>query len=139
MKYIIATHNLKKRNEIRRILEPVGIEVYIAEELGVELSVVEETGSTFAENALLKAESGCKESGLPCIADDSGLCVDFLDGAPGVYSARYANDHGNDSANMDKLLLNMKDAPEGKRTARFTCSVCCVFPEGRVITAEGTD
>ena len=89
MDYIIATHNMKKRDELHRILSPLGINVLLAEEAGVELTDVEETGTTFEENALLKAESGCRESGMPCIADDSGLAVDKLDGAPGVYSAEF--------------------------------------------------
>ncbi len=90
MDFLIATHNLKKRDELARILSPLGIRVLTAEEAGVALTDVEETGQTFEENAYLKAESGCRESGLPCIADDSGLEVDALGGAPGVYSARYA-------------------------------------------------
>ena len=137
MKFLIATHNIKKRNELRRILAPLGIDVVLDYEIGLELTDVEETGVTFAENALLKAESGCKESGMPCIADDSGLCVDALDGAPGVYSARYAGEHGNDGKNIEKLLTVLKDVPDEKRDAAFVSSVCCVFPDGRVLTAEG--
>lgn len=94
MDFLIATHNMKKRAELERILKPIGVRVMLAEEAGVELTDVEETGVTFEENAFLKADSGCKESGMPCIADDSGLAVDALDGAPGVYSARYAGEHG---------------------------------------------
>ena len=137
MKFLIATHNIKKRNELQRILSPLGIDVVIDSEVGLSLTDVEETGTTFAENALLKAESGCKESGMACIADDSGLCVDALDGAPGVYSARYAGEHGNDDKNIDKLLEALGDVPEELRTAAFVSSVCCVFPDGRVLTAEG--
>ena len=92
MDFLIATHNMKKRAELERILKPIGVRVLLAEEAGVELTDVEETGVTFEENAFLKADSGCKESGMPCIADDSGLAVDALDGAPGVYSARYAGE-----------------------------------------------
>lgn len=137
MKYIIATHNMKKRNELARILEPLGVEVLTAEQAGVELTDVEETGTTFEENARLKSQSGCKESGMPCIGDDSGLMVDALDGAPGVYSARYAGDHGNDPANIALLLENMKDVPDEKRTARFVCTVCCTYPDGREIVVSG--
>ena len=137
MKYIIATHNMKKRNELARILEPLGVEVLTAEQAGVELTDVEETGTTFEENARLKSESGCKETGLPCIGDDSGLMVDALDGAPGVYSARYAGDHGNDPANIALLLENMKDVPDEKRTARFMCTVCCTYPDGSEIVVSG--
>ena len=81
MDFLIATHNMKKRAELERILKPIGVRVLLAEEAGVELTDVEETGVTFEENAFLKAYSGCKESGMPCIADDSGLAVDALDGA----------------------------------------------------------
>lgn len=137
MKYIIATHNMKKRNELARILEPLGVEVLTAEQAGVELTDVEETGTTFEENARLKSESGCKETGMPCIGDDSGLMVDALDGAPGVYSARYAGDHGNDPANIALLLENMKDVPDEKRTARFMCTVCCTYPDGSEIVVSG--
>ena len=137
MKYIIATHNMKKRNELARILEPLGVEVLTAEQAGVELTDVEETGTTFEENARLKSESGCKETGMPCIGDDSGLMVDALDGAPGVYSARYAGDHGNDPANIALLLENMKDVHDEKRTARFMCTVCCTYPDGSEIVVSG--
>lgn len=138
MKYIIATHNMKKRNELARILAPLGVEVLTAEQAGVELTDVEETGTTFEENARLKSESGCKETGMPCIGDDSGLVVDALGGAPGVYSARYAGDHGNDPANIALLLENMKDVPDEKRTARFMCTVCCTYPDGSEIVVSGT-
>lgn len=137
MKFIIATHNMKKRVEMERILSPLGIEVLTAEMAGITLTDVPETGETFEENAVLKAESGCRESGMPCIADDSGLAVDFLGGAPGVYSARYSGVHGNDEANIQKLLKNLEDVPEEKRTARFVCTVCVCFPGGRKFTVCG--
>ena len=88
MDFLIATHNMKKRAELERILKPIGVRVLLAEEAGVELTDVEETGVTFEENAFLKADSGCKESGMPCIADDSGLVVDALDGAPSTETTR---------------------------------------------------
>lgn len=137
MDYIIATHNLKKRDELCRILSPLGIKIHLADDLGIELTDVEETGTTFEENALLKARSGCTESGMPCIADDSGLSVDYLGGAPGVFSARYAGEHGNDEKNNQKLLKALEGVPFEKRTASFISSVCCVYPDGRVITAQG--
>lgn len=137
MNYIIATHNMKKRNELARILDPLGVSVLTAEQAGIELTDVEETGTTFEENARLKSRSGCQESGMPCIGDDSGLMVDALDGAPGVYSARYAGDHGNDPANIALLLENLKDVPDEKRTARFVCTVCCTYPDGREIVVSG--
>lgn len=138
MDFLIATHNMKKRNELARILEPLGINVLTAEQAGIELTDVEETGETFEENARLKAVSGCRESGMPCVADDSGLCVDALGGAPGVYSARFAGEHGNDALNIEKLLKELAGVPEGKRTARFVSSVCCAFPDGSEITSRGT-
>ncbi len=137
MKFIIATHNMKKQGEMQRILSPLGVEVLTAEMAGLTLSDVEETGTTFLENAVLKAESGCRESGMPCIADDSGLSVDFLGGEPGVYSARYSGEHGNDEANIQKLLKNLENVPEEKRTARFVCAVCVCFPDGRRFTVDG--
>lgn len=137
MKFILATHNKKKRDEMSRILSPLGFEVYTAEMLGVELTDAEETGKTFSENARIKAELGCKESGYPCIADDSGLCVEALGGEPGVYSARYSGVHGNDEANIEKLLEKMKNIPDEKRGAYFACAVCVCYPDGKVIELEG--
>lgn len=138
MDFLIATHNCKKRDELARILAPLGVRVLTAAEAGVALTDVEETGKTFEENAFLKADSGCRESGMPCIADDSGLEVDALGGAPGVYSARYAGEHGNDLKNNRLLLKNLNNVPEERRTARFVSSVCCVFPDGRHFTVRGT-
>lgn len=137
MDFLIATHNMKKRLELERILKPIGVRVLLAEEAGIELTDVEETGVTFEENALLKAESGCKESGMPCIADDSGLEVDALGGEPGVYSARYAGEHGNDEKNNELLLKNLDGISLDKRTARFVSTVCCCFPDGSHITVRG--
>ena len=137
MDFLIATHNMKKRDELQRILSPLGVHVLTADEAGVDLTDVEETGTTFEENALLKARSGCKEGKMPCIADDSGLCVDALDGAPGVYSARFAGEHGNDDKNNEKLLSLLSDIPPEKRTARFISTVACVFPDGRELVVRG--
>ncbi len=137
MDFLIATHNLKKRDELQRILSPLGVLVKTADEVGIDLTDVEETGATFEENAELKAVSGCKESGMPCIADDSGLMVDALNGEPGVYSARYAGEHGNDKKNNDKLLSSLKDVKPSERTAKFVSAVCCVFPDGRKFTVRG--
>ncbi len=135
--FLIATHNMKKRDELYRILSPLGIDVKTADQLGIEITDVEETGETFYENALLKAQSGCRESGMPCVADDSGLAVDYLVGAPGVYSARFAGVHGDDERNNDKLLKLLADLPVEERTARYVAVVCCVFPNGDVISARG--
>lgn len=138
MDFLVATHNLKKREELQRILSPLGIRVLTAEEAGVCLSDVEETGATFEENAFLKADSGCRESGMPCIADDSGLEVDALNGAPGVYSARFAGKHGNDQKNNQLLLQKLEQVPMPQRTARFVSCVCCAFPDGRHFAVRGT-
>ena len=119
MKILIATHNKHKLTEMARILSPMGYEVVTDTDIGIELTDVEETGTTFMENARIKSESGCKESGLICIADDSGLCVDALGGEPGVYSARYSGVHGDDEGNIIKLLENLDGVPDEKRTAYF--------------------
>lgn len=135
--FLIATHNKKKKKELLRILSPLGIDVKTDEELNLTLTEPDENGETFYENALIKAQSGCKESGLPCVADDSGLMVDYLAGAPGVYSARFSGEHGNDKKNNEKLLKLLKDVPEDERTARFVSVVCCVFPNGDILSARG--
>lgn len=133
MTFVIATHNAKKLKELKRILEPLGFDAVIRE----DLPEVEETGTTFAENALLKAESACKVTGMPAIADDSGLVVDALGGAPGVYSARYAGEGATDRQRYEKLLDELREVPTEQRTARFVSAVCCVFPDGTILTAEG--
>lgn len=137
MNFIIATHNKKKLGELSRILSPLGINAVTAEQVGLTLTDAEETGETFEENAYIKAKSGCDESNMPCIADDSGLMVDALSGAPGVYSARFSGVHGDDEANIDKLLSMLENVQDEKRTARFKSAVCCVFPNGDVITVDG--
>ena len=137
MKIIIATHNKHKLQEMSRILSPMGYEVVTDLDLGIELTDAEENGETFLDNARIKAESGCKESGLPCIADDSGLCVDALGGAPGVYSARYSGVHGDDDGNNKKLLSELEGVPTEKRTAHFACAICVSFPDGSEVTATG--
>ena len=131
-----ASNNAGKLKELRRILERMGHEVKSLRELGIDLDP-EETGTTFAENARIKAEAFCKASGLPTVADDSGLCVDALNGAPGVYSARYCGHHGDDAANNAKLLREMAGVPEEKRTARFVSAVCFLLHDGRELVVEG--
>lgn len=137
MKIIIATHNKHKLEEMSRILSPMGYEVVTDRDIGIELTDAEENGETFLDNARIKAESGCRESGLPCIADDSGLCVDALDGAPGVFSARYSGVHGDDEGNNKKLLSELSGVPTEKRTAHFACAICVSFPDGSEVTATG--
>ena len=138
MKYVIATHNAHKLIELKRILDPMGIEAVTDRDLGLELPEVDETGTTFAENAYLKAASACEFTGLPAIADDSGLVVDALNGRPGVYSARYGGKEATDDDRNMLLLSEMKGVPEGQRSARFVSAVCCVFPNGDILRAEGT-
>jgi len=139
IKLVLATRNPGKIMEFRRILEElhsrtidlVGLEHF------PELADVEETGETFFENALLKARTVCQETGLPSIADDSGLCIDALDGAPGVLSARWSGVHGNDAANIEKVLAQLGPIPDADRGAHFTCVTAFVMPDGRESTAEG--
>ena len=116
---VLATGNQGKVREMADLLQNFGFEVQPQTELGV--GDVPETGTTFIENAIIKARHAAQITGLPAIADDSGLEVDFLQGAPGVYSARYAGEGKGDQANIDKLLEAMKDAPESERSARFHC------------------
>ena len=134
MKFVIATNNKKKLKELSAILETLDIEAISLKEAGVETDV-EETGTTFAENARLKAENAMKITGLPAVADDSGLEVAALNGEPGIYSARYGGDLPDDEARYMYLLSNMKGIED--RSARFVSSICCTFPEGDVISAEG--
>ncbi|MDR3344025.1 MAG: RdgB/HAM1 family non-canonical purine NTP pyrophosphatase [Oscillospiraceae bacterium] len=134
---MIATLNAKKQAELTRIFAPRGLRVITPDVLGITLPNVEETENTFAGNALLKARSACALSRIPCVADDSGLCVDALSGAPGVYSARYAGEHGNDGGNMELLLAKLRGVPPEERTARFVCAAACVYPDGTELLAEG--
>ncbi|WP_158987409.1 RdgB/HAM1 family non-canonical purine NTP pyrophosphatase [Lysobacter panacisoli] len=117
MKWVIASSNRGKLQEFRELLDGSGIEFVTQGEMGV--GDADETGLTFVENALLKARKAARETGLPALGDDSGLCVDALDGGPGLYSARYAGEHGNAQANIDKLLDALRDVPDARRTAHF--------------------
>ena len=137
MDFILATNNMKKLAEMQRILSPLGINVVTAKMLGKQLEDVEEDGKTFEDNAKLKARAACKEMNVPAIADDSGLCVDYLDGAPGIFSARFAGEHGNDEKNNDLLLEKLDGVPLEKRTAHYVCAICCTFPDGREIVVRG--
>ena len=136
MKFVLASHNKGKLAEMQAVLADLGIEVVMPADLGIYVDV-EETGETFAENAALKANAIMEASGLPAIADDSGLCVDALGGAPGVYSARYCGHHGDDEANNDKLLAAMQAVPAGQRGAKFVSAVCFILPDGRHLTCMG--
>ena len=137
MDFILATNNMKKLAEMQRILSPLGINVVTAKMLGKQLEDVEEDGKTFEDNAKLKARAACKEMNMPAIADDSGLCVDYLVGAPGIFSARFAGEHGNDEKNNDLLLEKLDGVPLEKRTAHYVCAICCTFPDGREIVVRG--
>ena len=119
MKLILASSNHGKLEELRGLLSGNGIELIAQSDLGVDDA--DETGTTFVENALLKARHATRITGLPALADDSGICVDALNGAPGLYSARYAGEHGNASRNIDKLLDELIEVPEEHRSAHFYC------------------
>ena len=134
MKLVLASKNKKKLEEMRQILSALGVEVISEADAGVDVDV-EETGTTFAENAALKARAVCAASGLPAIADDSGLCVDALNGAPGVYSARYGGEGLDDVGRYRLLLENMRGMTD--RRCGFVSAICCAFPNGDEITAQG--
>ncbi len=118
-KVVLATANPGKVRELAELLADFGLDIVAQSELGVESA--EETGLTFIENAILKARHAALATGLPAIADDSGLAVDVLGGAPGIYSARYAGEGASDQANLDKLLATLQDVPAGQRAAQFHC------------------
>ena len=134
MKLVLASKNEKKLVEMNDILSHLGIEVCSEAEAGVDIEV-EETGTTFEENSLLKAKAVMEASGLPAIADDSGLCVDCLNGAPGVYSARYGGGELSDEARYRILLENMRG--QMTRAAKFVSVITCCFPNGDVLSARG--
>ena len=140
MELILASRNKKKIREMEAILAGHFPDVHILslDDIGFE-GDIEENGSTFEENALIKARTALAASGnrIAAIADDSGLSVDALDGAPGVYSARYAGGHGDDAANNALLLKNLAHLPEEARTARFVCCIALVYPDGRELTVRG--
>ncbi|MBB6367706.1 MULTISPECIES: RdgB/HAM1 family non-canonical purine NTP pyrophosphatase [Xanthomonas] len=119
MKLVLASSNAGKLEELHALLDDVGVDLIAQSTLGV--SDADETGLTFVENALLKARHAARVTGLPALADDSGICVDALHGAPGLYSARYAGEHGNAQANIDKLLDALHDVPDAQRGAHFYC------------------
>ncbi len=137
MKIFIATKNQKKLKELQRILIPMGFDVISQADLGADFPDVVEDGNTFEENALIKARNGLKNTGLISVADDSGLCVDYLNGAPGIYSARYSGEHGDDESNNHKLMAELEGVPEEKRGAHYVAAIACVFPDGREFTVRG--
>ena len=134
MKLVLASKNEKKLKEMNDILSALGVDVCLQSDAGVDVDV-EETGTTFEENSLLKAKAVMEASGLPAVADDSGLCVDALNGGPGVYSARYGGEGLDDTGRYRLLLSSM---PRGAaRTATFVSAITCCFPGGDVLTARG--
>ena len=135
--FLIASNNSHKVDEFKRILKPLGINVLSAKEAGVDLGEVDENGTTFAENSKIKALSAYKISSMPCIADDSGLCVDALDGAPGIFSARYGGEDITQEERNAFLLSNIREVPDDKRGAKFVCHICCVLNSDDIIDVEG--
>lgn len=137
MKVVLASKNKHKLVEISRITEKFDMELVLQSELGVDIDV-EETGSTFEENSLLKAETVMKATGLPALADDSGIAVDALNGEPGIYSARYGFDESlDDWGRLQLLLKNTEHVPDGQRQAQFVCVITMITPDGNVIQARG--
>ena len=137
MKVVLASKNRHKLVEISKITEKFDMELVLQSELGVDIDV-EETGTTFEENSFLKAEAVMKATGLPALADDSGIAVDALNGEPGVYSARYGFDETlDDWGRLELLLKNTENVPDGQRQAQFVCVITMVTPEGLTIQARG--
>lgn len=137
-KLVIASRNDHKIQEMRRILEQAGLDIELVGTAEFpDLPDVEETGSTFAANAMLKARAVSEFTGLPAVGDDSGLCVDALNGMPGILSARWSGTHGNDRANFDLLLAQISQVPSDRRGASFICAAAYVHPDGTEFVVEG--
>ena len=137
MKVVLASKNKHKLEEISQITEKFGMELVLESDLGVDIDV-EETGSTFEENSFLKAEAVMKATGLPALADDSGIAVDALNGEPGIYSARYGFDESlDDWGRLQLLLKNTEQVPDDRRQAKLVCVITMVTPDGQTIQARG--
>lgn len=136
-KIIFATGNEGKMKEIRLLLEDLGIRILSLKEAGIHLEI-QEDGKTFEENAVIKARTVMKETGALVLADDSGLEIDYLNGEPGVYSARYLGEDTSYRIKNQNLIDRLRGVPEEKRTARFVCVIAAVFPDGRILTTRGT-
>lgn len=136
MKIVLATGNRGKVEELKAILKDLQVEIASLKDFP-RIGEIVEDGMTFEENALIKARAVCEATGLVAVADDSGLEVDYLNGTPGVYSARYAGENKDDAANNEKLLAALKGVPKEKRTARFKCAIAVCCPDNRFYTAEG--
>jgi XTP/dITP diphosphohydrolase len=138
LRFILATRNAGKIGELRAILAATGaVDELVGLDQYPEVPDVRETGITFAENALLKAAETTRLTGLPAIADDSGLCVDLLGGMPGIFSARWSGTHGEDAANLDLLLAQLADIDDVHRTAHFACAAALALPDGTELVCEG--
>ena len=137
MRVVLASKNRHKLEEISKITEKFGFDLVLQSELGVDIDV-EENGTTFEENSFIKAEAVMKATGLPALADDSGIAVDALNGEPGIYSARYGfDDTLDDWGRLQLLLKNTEQVPDGQRQAQFVCVITMVTPEGKTIQARG--
>lgn len=137
MKVVLASKNKHKLVEISKITEKFDIELILQSDLGIDIDV-EETGTTFEENSLLKAQAVMQATGLPALADDSGIAVDALNGEPGIYSARYGFDDSlDDFGRLQLLLKNTESVPDGQRQAQFVCVITFITPQGQVIQARG--
>ncbi|MEE1814845.1 RdgB/HAM1 family non-canonical purine NTP pyrophosphatase [Streptomyces sp. SP18ES09] len=135
---ILATRNAGKITELHAILADAGLDLeLVGADAYPEIPDVKETGVTFAENALLKAHALARATGLPAVADDSGLCVDVLNGAPGIFSARWAGTHGDDLANLNLLLAQLSDIADEHRAAHFACAAALALPDGTERVVEG--
>ncbi len=135
---VLATRNAKKLAELDRLLASAGLDVEIlGSDAFSDLPEIEETGSTFAENSLIKARAVAAHTGLIAIADDSGLCVDALDGQPGIYSARWAGPGATDESNLDLVLEQIRDVEPAQRTAHFACAAALVLPSGQEYVVQG--
>ena len=134
MKFVFASHNRGKIQEVQEILAPFGIEI---EPIPADFPEIEENGTSFEENAKIKARAVCQATGLPAVADDSGLTVDALDGFPGIHSARWAGPEVNDHDRNQLLLEKLLSVPEEQRGAQFVCVAACVFPDGRELAVRG--
>ena len=137
MKLIIATNNQGKVREIKQMLEPLGYEPVLLKDAGIEINVAED-GDTFEENAHLKAKAVYDICHCPVLADDSGLEVDFLDGAPGIYSARYAGENATDEQRIQKILDELDGVDTSMRTARFVCAMYCILDDETEYSVRGT-